>query len=94
MAGTKQYLLSVCLLLVLSCYQAQKTLNANEVKEPLTEKQKAIVLILTFTTKGDLVKLKQALNGALMQFVLIEKSVSKSDADAARKVFSEMLSRN
>ncbi|HRE66379.1 MAG TPA: carboxymuconolactone decarboxylase family protein [Cyclobacteriaceae bacterium] len=27
-------------------------------------------------------------------FVLIEKSVSKSDADAARKVFSEMLSRN
>jgi alkylhydroperoxidase/carboxymuconolactone decarboxylase family protein YurZ len=27
-------------------------------------------------------------------FVLIEKSISKSDADAARKVFSEMSSRN
>lgn len=38
---------------------------ATESKQPLTEKQKAIVLISTLTTKGDLAKLKQALNAGL-----------------------------
>lgn len=39
--------------------------NNNEQKQTLTEKQKAIVLISAFTTKGDLTKLKQALNTGL-----------------------------
>lgn len=37
----------------------------SEAKQTLTEKQKAITLITTFTTKGDLPKLKQALNTGL-----------------------------
>lgn len=40
--------------------------------------------------------MKQGLTKSQIEqvFALIEKSVSKSDADAARKVFSEMFSRN
>ena len=39
--------------------------NSMEGKQTLTEKQRAIVLISAFTTKGDLPKLKQALNTGL-----------------------------
>jgi len=41
--------------------QAQNTVEA----KPLTEKQKAITLISSFTTKGELTKLKQTLNTGL-----------------------------
>lgn len=39
--------------------------NSIDPKQTLSEKQKAIVLISSFTAKGDLVKLKQALNAGL-----------------------------
>lgn len=39
--------------------------SASEAKQTLTEKQRAITLISSFTTKGDLPKLKQALNTGL-----------------------------
>lgn len=48
--------------------------TSNEPTQALTEKQKAIILISTFTAKGDLLKLKQALNTGLDAKLTINES--------------------
>lgn len=64
MIKVKTYLLAAFSLMLLHCHGtgAQQT---PESKQTLTEKQRAIVLISTFTTKSDLPKLKQALHTGL-----------------------------
>jgi len=48
--------------------------NMTERKQPLTEKQKAIVLISSFTAKGELPKLKEALNTGLDAGLTVNES--------------------
>lgn len=64
MIQLKIYFLTVCsvLLLHIEVTTAQTIIDT---KQSLTERQKAIVLISAFTTKGDLPKLKQALQTGL-----------------------------
>jgi alkylhydroperoxidase/carboxymuconolactone decarboxylase family protein YurZ len=64
MAKTKDYFLfsfSLFMLMSSSLTNAQ----TSESKQALTEKQRAIILISVFTTKGELTKLKQALSSGL-----------------------------
>jgi 4-carboxymuconolactone decarboxylase len=61
MIQIKPYLVGALSLLL---YQATYTLNTLGIKA-LTEKQKGIVVMAAFTTKGDLEKLKPAINKAL-----------------------------
>jgi 4-carboxymuconolactone decarboxylase len=61
--------MNCCCLVILSLVIVMPHLaggqNSTESKQTLSERQKAIVLISTLTAKGDLVKLKQALNTGL-----------------------------
>jgi 4-carboxymuconolactone decarboxylase len=61
MIKIKTYFLTVFSLLFLHC-QVADAQNITETKQTLTDKQRAITLISVFTAKGDLLKLKQALN--------------------------------
>lgn len=74
MIKIKLYLPPACSLLILLCCLAAEAQTVTEIKQSLTEKQKAIVLISTFTTKGDLVKLKQALNSGLDAGLTVNQS--------------------
>ncbi|MEK6781435.1 MAG: carboxymuconolactone decarboxylase family protein [Bacteroidota bacterium] len=60
----KTYFLSFFSLLFMNG-EVTNAQSASEAKQTLTEKQRAITLISSFTTKGDLPKLKQALNTGL-----------------------------
>ena len=74
MIKIKTYLLPACSLIILLCCLITKAQPVAEMKQSLTEKQKAIILISTFTAKGDLSKLKQALNAGLDTKLTINES--------------------
>jgi len=59
-------------LLILNCYVATAQYPAS--KQALTEKQRAITLISLFTAKGDLTKLRQAINSGLDAGLTINES--------------------
>jgi 4-carboxymuconolactone decarboxylase len=61
----KTYFLAAFSLLMFLHSQLANAQTTSEVKHTLTEKQKGIVLISAFTAKGELTKLKQALNTGL-----------------------------
>jgi len=65
MIKIKTYLLPAFLLLLSSYFHSAKAQRASDGKTSLSEKQKAVVLSAAFTAKGDLLKLKQALNKGL-----------------------------
>ena len=62
--------LAFSFLLLNETAQAQRAAETN----PLTEKQKAITLISAFTAKGELTKLKQALNTGLDDGLTVNES--------------------
>ena len=66
-------IITLSLSIVLLSYVALAQ-SVTESKQVLSEKQKAIVLISTFTAKGDLAKLKQALNAGLDSKLTINES--------------------
>jgi 4-carboxymuconolactone decarboxylase len=61
----KSYFLTALSLVMFSHSPRANAQNTSDAKQTLTEKQRGIVLISAFTTKGDLPKLKQALNTGL-----------------------------
>ena len=65
MINIKTYFFAAFSLLMFCQCQVTDAQNNSESKQTLTEKQRAIVLISVFTTKGDLPKLKQALHTGL-----------------------------
>lgn len=65
MIKIKTYFLAAFSLLMFLNGQTADAQNNSEAKQALTEKQRAIVLISAITAKGDLQKLKQALNTGL-----------------------------